>query len=436
MNEKSSRNENASIRRHLVGGTVLAFLLVGGLGGWASTTELSGAVIAPGSVVVESNVKKVQHLTGGVIKDLLVDEGANVRAGDVVVRLDDTVVRANLAVVVKALDEVQARKARLESERDGAQTVVSPDELLSRSHEPDVARAIDSERRLFELRRAARVGQKSQLRQRIAQLEEEMRGHVALQEAKAEEIEFIRRELEGVRELWAKNLIQMNRLTALEREAARLKGERAQSIFALAQSRGKASEIELQIIQIDQDLGSEVAKDLREADAKIGELVERKVAAEDQLQHVDIRAPQDGIVLQLAVHTVGGVVSPGDTLMLVVPSADLLTVAAKIAPQDIDQLYLGQLADLRFTAFNQRTTPEISGILSRISADVSTDQRTGRDYYTVQVTMRSEEVERLGHVKLAPGMPVEVFIRTAKRNVTSYFIKPLHDQLARAFRER
>jgi len=281
-----------------------------------------------------------------------------------------------------------------------------------------------------------RIGQKSQLKERAAQLGEEIQGHLALQKAKAEEIDLIRRELEGVRELWSKNLVQINRLMALEREAARLTGERAQSIFAMAQSRGKISEIELQILQIDQDLGSEVAKELRELDGRFGEFVERKVAAEDQLKRVDIRAPQDGVVHQLAVHTFGEVVTSGNPVMLIVPDADVLSVEARVSPQDIDQLHLGQSAGLRFSGLNQRTTPEINGVVGRISADVSQDQRSGQSFYTVRINIVAEEAARLGAVKLMPGMPVETFMKTHDRTVFSYFTKPLHDQILRAFRAR
>jgi HlyD family secretion protein len=429
------RDEGPSIRRHLVGGAIIALMLTGGLGGWAATTELSGAVIASGSVVVDSNVKKVQHLTGGIVGELLVRDGSRVRTGDVVVRLDETIMRANLAIVVKGLAEMNARQARLASERDRAEIAFHA-ALLAREHDPDVARAIDSERKLFELRRNARAGQKAQLKERISQLEEEVRAHVALQQAKAEEIELIQRELEGVRMLWSRNLIQLTRLTALEREAVRLKGERTQSFSAAAQARGKITETELQIIQIDQDLSSEVARELREVDMKIGEFIERQVTAEDQLKHVEIRAPQDGVVHQLAVHTVGGVVSPADPIMLIVPEADLLAVEAKVSPQDIDQLHVDQAAGLRFSAFNQRTTPEISGAITRISADVSQDQRSGQSYYVIRIGISPEQVARLGNVKLVPGMPVEAFIKTYDRTVISYFTKPLHDQILRAFRER
>jgi HlyD family secretion protein len=436
MTSSLPNGEGRSLRNHLIGGTVIALVLTVGIGGWAATTELSGAVTASGSVVVDSNVKKVQHLTGGIVGELFVREGDHVRAGDTLVRLDETVPQAGLAIYTKGLDEMRARKARLASERDGVDRLVVAPKLIGGSPSVEFAVAIDSERKLFDLRRSARQGQNSQLRQRIAQLDDEVRGYAALQQARAEEIELIQRELVGVRVLWGKNLIQMNRLTVLEREAARLKGELAQSIASSAQVRGKISEIELQIIQIDQDLSSEVAKELREVDGKIGEFIERKVTAEDQLKRVDIRAPQNGIVHQLAVHTIGGVVSPADPVMLIVPEADFLSVDAKVSPQDIDQLYVGQAASLRFSAFNQRTTPEIQGAVSRISADVTSDQRTGQNFYTARISITPDELARLGNVKLLPGMPAEIFAKTYDRSVLSYFTKPLSDQIVRAFRER
>ena len=431
----ATHGEDRSLHHHLLAGAILAAMLSGGIGYWAATTELSGAVTASGSVVVDSNVKKVQHLTGGIVGELMVREGDRVRAGDTLMRLDDTAVRAGLAIYAKGLDEMRARKARLASERDGADHLAVPPELLDRSSAEFVA-ALDSERRLFALRAAARQGQKSQLRQRVAQLEDEIRGYAALQTAKAEEIELIQRELAGVRGLWEKNLVQLNRLTLLEREAARLKGELAQSLASTAQVRGKVTEIELQMLQIDQDLSSDVAKELREIDGKIGEFVERKVTAEDQLKRIDIRAPQDGVVHQLSVHTVGGVVSPADPVMLIVPESDKLMVEAKISPADIDQLRLGQPASLRFSAFNQRTTPEIQGSISRISADVTPDQRTGQNYYNARVSIAPDELARLGNVRLVPGMPTEVFAKTYDRSILSYLTKPLSDQVARAFRER
>jgi HlyD family secretion protein len=433
---KVTSSMRRSMRRHLVAAIVVVLVLVIGVGGWAATAVISGAVVASGSVVVDSNVKKVQHPTGGIVGELRVRDGDRVHAGDVVVRLDETVTRANLAIVTKGLGEMMARKARLESERDGLDTITFPAQLLAEADDPDRAAAMDSERKLFNLRKTARSGQKAQLRERIAQLGEEITGLAAQQNSKAKEIALIERELAGVRELWKQNLVQLTRLTALEREAARLDGERGQLVAASAQAKGKIAETALQILQIDQDIASDVAKELREVDGKIGELVERKVAAEDQLKRIDIRAPQDGTVFQLAVHTIGGVITAGDPIMLIVPEADNLSVEVKVNPQDIDQLQLNQKAILRFSAFNIRTTPEIEGVVTRISADTSTDQRTGQSYYTVRIAMAADQIERLGEVKLLPGMPVEAFMQTRDRTMLSYLIKPLHDQFLRAFREK
>ena len=426
----------SSIRRHvMVGMAVVAFLAIG-LGGWASTAEISGAPIAPGFVVVDSNVKKVQHPTGGVVGEVLVRDGDHVKAGDSLVRLDETVTRANLAIVHKGLIELYARKARLAAERDGAETVATPKELGDSIGDADVQEALASERKLFELRRTARLGQKQQLRQRIAQLQEEIRGLEAQQAAKTKETELIEQELGGMRELWKKNLIPIDKLTALERETARLQGERGQLVASAAQAKGKIAETELQVLQVDQDLSSDVAKELRETDGKIGEYVERKVAAEDQLKRTDIRAPQDRVVFQSTANTVGGVVAAGDPIMLIVPETDTLLVETKVDPKDIDKVQFGQPVLLRFSAFDIRTTPEINGTVSRVAADTSTDQRTGQTYYVVRIGMTPDQIARLGNVRLTPGMPVEAFIQTGQRTMLSYLIKPLHDQLMRAFRER
>lgn len=425
-----------SIQRYIIAGSAVTLLLTCGVGGWAATTEISGALIAPGTIVVESNVKKVQHPTGGVVGKLLVHDGDHVKSGDLLVQLDDTITRANLAIVTKGLTELRARKARLEAERDGLDQIGFPEDLVTRSSDPEVAEALAGERKLFALRKAARRGQKAQLRERIDQLHQEIAGFDSQIKAKEREIALIQRELEGVRELYAKNLVPVSRITSLERETARLGGERGQITASTAQARGKIAELELQIIQVDQDLASDVAKEMREIDAKIGEFVERKVTGLDQLKRTDIRAPQDGTVFQSSVHTVGGVIPPGETIMVIVPDADKLLVEARINPQDIDKVQLGQKAALRFTAFDSRTTPEILGSVSRISADTSTDQRTGASFYTIRITMPGSEVTKLGDVRLVPGMPVDAFVQTGDRTVMAYLMKPLSDQVARAFREK
>ena len=436
MSDAGVKTVRQSIRMHLVVGLAVVVLLAGGLGGWASTQEISGALIAPGQIVVESNVKKVQHPTGGVVGELLARDGDKVKSGQIVVRLDDTVTKANLAIVTKNLDAAMARAARLEAEQRGLDKISFPRQLSERVRDPDVASVMASEAKLFDVRVNGRTGQKAQLRERITQLNEEIAGLSAQEKAKDQEITLVQKELEGVRDLYDKHLVQISRLTTLERDAARLSGERAQYVASRAQAKGKITETELQIIQVDKDLVSEVSKDLRETNDKIGELIERKVTAEDQLRRVDIRAPQDGIVEQSTVHTVGGVITAGDTIMLIVPQTDDLQVEAKVQPQDIDKLQVGQKTLLRLSAFNQRTTPELNGVVTRVSPDVATDQRTGQSYYTIRVSMPPEEVARLGEVKMIPGMPVEAFVQTGDRTMFSYLMKPLSDQLMRSFREK
>ena len=430
------RGAHRSIKLHLITGLVVVLVLAGGFGGWASTVPISGALIAPGAVVVDSNVKKVQHPTGGVVGEVRVHDGDLVKAGDIVVRLDETVVKASLAIVVKTLNGLYARAARLEAEQRGADTIKFPSALTERADDPDVRDVMASETKLFDVRVNGRIGQKAQLRERVTQLNEEISGLQAQEASKDKEIALVEKELVGVRQLYDQHLVQMTRLTTLERDQARLSGERAQYISSRAQAKGKITETELQIIQVDKDMLSDVSKDLRETNDKIGEFVERKVTAEDQLRRIDIRAPQDGMVLQSTVHTVGGVITAGDAIMMIVPQADALSVEAKVNPQDIDKLQIGQKCVLRLSAFNQRTTPELNGVVTRVSADVTTDQRTGQSYYTIRVSMPTEEVARLGDNKIIPGMPVEAFVQTGDRTMMSYLMKPLSDQFMRAFREK
>jgi HlyD family secretion protein len=432
----SGSGAGASIRRHIIAGSTLVAVLAFGLGSWASTAQISGALISQGTIVVDSNIKKVQHPTGGVVGEVRVHDGDRVKAGDILIRLDETVTRANLAIVTKGLNELYARKARLAAERDGADTMAVPRELAGNIDNPDVKEAMDSERKLFELRRTARLGQKDQLGQRIGQLQEQITGLIAQRDAKDKELGFIDQELSGVRDLWQRNLVQLNRLTSLERDEAKIQGERGQLIAASAETKGRISEIQLQILQIDQQFTSDVAKELRETDSKIGEAVERKVTAEDQLKRIDIRAPQDGVVFQSTANTVGGVVTAGDQIMLIVPESDKLSVEVKVEPKDIDLVAFGQPVLLRFSAFNQRTTPELHGTVQRIAADTSNDQRTGQSYYVARIDIDEGEIDRLGAVKLTPGMPVEAFIQTGARTLVAYLIKPLHDQLMRSFREK
>jgi HlyD family secretion protein len=388
----------------------------------ATWINIGGAVVTQGLLVVDSNVKKIQHPTGGVVSELLVRDGSRVKAGDILVRLDDTQTRANLGIITKQLDELDAKQAREEAERDNLNAVEYPEDLEARRGDADISHILTGETRLFGIREAARAGQKSQLQDEIAGLEVQ-------QDARVSQIEWIKKELEGVNSLWKQNLVPYTRVTSLEREASRLEGERGQLISSIAQTKGK-------ITQVDQDMRAETGKDLGEIRGKISELLERKVAAEDQLKRVEIKAPQDGVVHQSNVHTVGGVINAGEPIMMVVPESDVLTVELKIEPKDIDQVHVGQPAALKFSAFNQRTTPEVDGIVSMVSADVTQDQKTNATFYTARVAVSEDELAKLGPLKLVAGMPVEAFVKTGDRSIASYLVRPMSDQIARAFREK
>ena len=425
-----------SLRRYLLLGFTSMLMLAGLILGWGAWTEISGAVIAPGKLVADSNVKKVQHPTGGVVGDLRVKDGDRVKKGDIVVRLDETQVRASFAIVTKALDEMEARQARLEAERDGADKVTFAHDLLGRRNEPDVAQATTSEQRLFELRRSAREGQKAQLLEQIDQLRQQIVGNDEQVAAKTTEIDWNQQELDGIRKLWKQNLVPFNRVTTLERDFARLHGERGALNASIAQVKGRIAEIQLKILQIDEDLRTEVGKELAEIRGKRSELTERRVAAEDQLKRIDLVAPQDGTIFQRAVHTVGGVIQAGEVLMLVVPDADELIIEAKVAPQDVDQIHVGQPAVVQFAAFNRRTTPELNGEVIGIGADITQDDKRNEAYYAVRIRISDKELARLEGLQPMAGMPVEVFIKTSPRTVVSYLTKPLREQIDRAFRGR
>jgi HlyD family secretion protein len=416
-----------SLLRHVMAGVAtIAFLSIG-VGGWASTTDIAGAVIANGQLVVETSVKKVQHPTGGIVGELYVREGDHVKAGDVVVRLDETQTRSELEVILKGLHENAARRARMEAELSGADKVTFPASLTARVKDTEVAHLLKTEAELFFVRKAAREGQKSTLREQATGLREQIAG-------KDKELDWIRQELVGVHELWKKNLVQFTKVVQLERDAARIAGERGALLASIAQT-------ELKILQVDEDVRQDVGKDMADIRAKTSELAEKRVVAEDKVRRIDIRAPQDGVVHQLNVHTVGGVIAPpsvaAEPIMLIVPETDKLIVEAKVQPQDVDQLYVGQSATLRFSAFNQRTTPELNGVLSMVSPDVTVDQKKpDQSYYVIRIKVSDDEVARLGAVKLVPGMPVEAFVKTDERRVISYLVKPLKDQVMRAFREK
>jgi HlyD family secretion protein len=421
------------IRRRLAVGIGLVVLLAASVGGWAATAKLSGSVIAQGLIVVDSNVKKVQHPTGGVVGAILVKNGDRVSIGNTVMRLDDTQTRANLGVVVSQLVQLIGRKARLETERDDAETIVFPSGF--EESDPEAPFIAAGERRLFEARRIAKNGQKSQLRERIGQYKVEIDGLVVQRAAKDAELRLMREELARVNEMVVRDLLPVTRQLSAQRDVTRLEGEIGMVVSQAARATGQISEIELQIIGLDQTQQSDAIKDLREMEARIAELSERRTAAMDQLQRVDLKAPQSGIVHDLAVHTVGGVIGASELVMTIVPDEDMLAIEVRVSNADIDQITVGQRAVLRFVAFNQRTTPEITGMVTRVGADISKDQQSGSVYYIVRILPRDEEMEKVKKLHLVPGMPVESYVQTAERTALSYLTKPFADQISRAFRE-
>lgn len=425
----------SSLTRHFLATTVLAVALLLGIGGWAMTTQLSSAVIASGTVVVENDVKKIQHLTGGIVGALLVREGDSVTAGQALIRLDATTVQASLAIVQNTLAQLYARRARLRAEQLGAADFTIPEDISALTSRSDIALLETSERKLFESRRDALIGMKNQLQSRKAQLVDEAGGLTVQVKAAEDGLAVIAEEVDALQGLYSQGLVSMQRLNALKRERAELEGDRGARIASRAQTAGKSNEIDLQNLQLDEDRRSEIAKELTEVEAKIAEDEERRVAALDQLKRLDIRSPVDGRIYQLGVHAVDSVVNPGDVLMRVVPRTDELMVDASIATSDIDELRVGQPAEIRFSAFNQRTTPEVDAEILTISPDVITDERTGLNHYKVRIRPKPQSLAALKDLSLYPGMPADVFIKIADRTVISYLAKPLTEQLRHTFRE-
>ena len=414
-----------------------ALLIVGGVaGGWMTLVPLSGAVVVPGNLVVQSNVKTIQHPTGGVVAQIPVHNGMRVNAGDLLLRLDATQAQASLQVVSKQLDETRAKIARLVAERDGLPKPTIPPEMSSRLDDNNVKTVLASEASLFRARTTARESQKELLKSKVSQLGEEIVGLEAQVASKAKQLELIAGELTGVQELFEKRLVPIARLTALQREAARIEGERGQLISTIAETRTKVDEAKLQLVRLDQDVRTEVVKDLGEAQGKEAELSERSVAARDVLERIELRAPTSGVIHQLNAHTIGGVIRAGDAVMEVVPDSDDLQIEARLQPNDIDQVRKGQQAFVRFSAFNQRVTPQLKGQVSYVSPDTTRDQQTGTSYFTVRIMLPEEERRLLAGLQLMSGMPAEVFMQTGSRTMLSYLSKPIMDQFQRAFVER
>ncbi len=403
---------------------------------WASFAPLAGGAVMSGRLAVEGNRKTIQHLEGGIIAEIRVKEGAKVSAGEVLVQLHDVEVRSQLQVLRDRRLATQAQQSRLVAERDGNAALVFPEAVRAAAVGVSaIAEQVAAQERSFVSRRQTRDGQVAILRQRIGQLDRQGEGLSAQLNATEQQIATVRQELTGVRALYAQGLAARTRLLALEREAAQLQGQRGQLVADVAKGEVAKGEAELQIAQVETSFRSDVLQQLEQVERDLAELDERIASAQDQLERSTIRAPIAGRVTGLAVHTIGGVIGPGMPMMDIVPEGEPLILEAYVSPQDVDKVTVGAEAEVRFPTFSHRTTPSLFGTVQVVSADVLTDKEAKTSYYTARITVPQSEIDRLGGLRLLPGMPAEVILRTTERTALDYLLRPAGELLAHAFKE-
>ena len=419
---------------YIVLGLSIIVVLLGGLGAWALTAQLNGAIVASGRLTVESNRKTVQHLDGGIVRKILVKDGDVVAPGQLLVSLDSTIDQATFDATVVKLDELGARAARLIAERDGMPSIDFPEEMVARAHEPSVVKVMQGERDLFEARRSSAAGTERLLQQRVDGFDQQIVGLEGQIASKGRQVELVMEEHKNLKVLYDKGYATLTRLLALQRQAEQLLGERAAHGSDIATVKNSIAETELELGQIKRDFQEIVTAELRTVEAEIFGLQERRIAAEERLKRAGIVASHAGVVLDLAVHTVGGVITPGQPILDIVPDTDELLVEAQIATSDIDKVSLGQASVVRLSAFSQDETPEIEGTVRSVSADRLIDEVTGQPYYVARIDIAGQQLSS-GGIELVPGMPAEVFIETGDRTAISYFVKPLTDRLAKTFIE-
>lgn len=426
-----------SLGRFQMAGYLSIAVIVGALGGWSVLTHINGAVIASATIVAETNTKRVQHKDGGIVRQILVKDGDRVTAGQDLLILDDTETKAELGIMDALLVEELAKRTRLEAMRDDLPTLTFPPELQERrAGEPDIDKVLRGQEKLHVARVASVEGKIDQLKQQIGQVEQQVDGLTAQIASKERQSELIKQELSDQQDLMRKGLTPKTRVLALQREQARLEGERGELIGSRAGALSKGGEIKLQILQIREEVLSQTLQDLREAEGKIAELSERRLAAKARLDRMVIKAPITGAVYQLMVHTVGGVITPAEPLMMITPEDDDLVLQAQVSPQNIEQIAEGQKAHVRFPAFNSRLTPEIGAEVFSVASDTSRFSAETPPFYDVRLRIPKTELAKLGDKKLKPGMPAEAFIQTTQRTPFSFLVKPLLDQIEHAWRER
>ena len=424
-----------SLHRTQIVGLALVAALFLAVFGWGARAEIAGAIIARAIVAVKSNAKEVQHLEGGIVKRLYVENGDRVSVGSLLIELDDTEARASYQIVASQLYEMLAEQARLEAERDQRPQLIVPAALADKTGDPEIARILNSQSRLLASRIEGITSKKQQLQEQISQLQNQIDGIQGQYNATLKKAEILVNELTDLQALRKMNLVPKSRVLALEREAASLNGETAQLKSEIAKLKGMIIEINLKILQVDEDWRAVTLNSLTDVRTRVASLQEQVLASRARLDRIAIRAPQSGVIHELAVHTEGGVLAPGRPAMLIIPEDEELVIRANVRPEDIDQVSVGQTARVHIAAFSQRTTPEIFGSVVVIGADLSVDEETRLPYYLVDVAIPQRELQKLDGRLLKPGMPAEAFIQTERRTALSYFLKPLSEQVAHAFRD-
>ena len=414
-------------------GSLVAMLAT--FGAWATLASLSGAVIAPATIVAESYSKKVQHREGGNVLRILVKDGDSVNEGQDLVLLDPTEIKAELGIVTNQLNELSIKKVRLSSQRDGSSKLDLPLSMQASVEDPVVKDILSGQRHLLESTLQTATSKKEQLKEQLGQLKDQITGINSQITSSKKQLGLIHSELDNLRKLQKQGLVPVSRVSAMDREAARLDGEVGQLVASKAAAEAKIGEVKLQVIQVDEEVRNQALTELRDVDSKIAELEQRKVTVAARLSRMSIKSPITGTIYQLAVHTDGGVVGPGETLMMIVPKADDLVLQAQVTPNDIDHVHLGQPAHVKFNAFNSRLTPDISAEVTQVAADTSRADAQSPPFYAIRLTITAAELAKLGDNKLKPGMSAEAFIQTESRSPFSYLIQPLMDQFSHAMRE-
>lgn len=424
-----------SARRPMAFGLLALLVLVGGFGGWAATAQITGAVIVSGLIEVDQNRQVIQHPDGGVVTEVFVDEGETIKEGDVLIRLDAQDLQAERAIVEGQLFEIVARRARFEAERDGTDALVF-DPLLDEGLPETVQTLKDGQINLFTARLESAARRAEQLQNRKAQIASQIRGVEAQQAALGTQLALIEEELANQQSLLDRGLAQASTILNLQREQARLEGQSGELTATIAGAEERITEIEIELLGLETTRREEAITRLRDLQFNELELRERRTTIIRQLERLDIRAPVSGVVYGMQVFGARAVVRPADPLMFIVPQDRPLVIAAQVSPRDIDVLTIGQDVAVRFSALDQRTTPELYGTVALVSADAFTDSTTQASYYRAEITLNDGEMARLPEgATLIPGMPVEAFIRTADRTPLNYLTRPLMDYIARTFRD-